>query len=115
MRIKQELSLVNESAQRSLEEGLEATLTLRRLGLSPELGASFKTTNCLESINSQVAQRIRRVCRWRNSNQMQRWLACALLDIEPRLRKTKGYRYLPQLRRAIQSVLSISANERKAA
>jgi hypothetical protein len=26
----------------------------------------------------------------------------ALLDIEPRLRKVKGYKYLPQLRVAIQ-------------
>jgi putative transposase len=101
-RVRKELTLVNESAVRSLDEGLEETLTLHRLGLARELGTSFKTTNCLESINSQVAHRTRRVCRWRNSNQMQRWLACALLDLEPRLRKVKGYRYLPQLRRAIQ-------------
>lgn len=101
-RVSKELTLVNESAVRSLEEGREETLTLHRLGLAVELGVSFKTTNCLESVNALVAQRTRRVCRWRNSNQMQRWLACALLDIEPRLRKVKGYRYLPQLRRAIQ-------------
>jgi hypothetical protein len=39
---------------------------------------------------------------WRNSDQKHRWLAATLLDIEPRLRKVKGYRYLPQLRVAIQ-------------
>jgi putative transposase len=104
-RVRQELVPINESAVRSLEEGLEETLTLQRLGLADELGSSFKTTNCLESVNSQVEQRTRRVCRWRSSNQMQRWLACALLDIEPRLRKVKGYRYLPQLRRAVQAAL----------
>jgi transposase-like protein len=110
-RVRKELTLVNESAMRSLDEGLAETLTLHRLGLAVELGVSFKTTNCLESVNALVAQRTRRVCRWRNSNQMQRWLACALLDIEPRLRKVKGYRYLPQLRRAIQSVLGILERE----
>jgi hypothetical protein len=29
-------------------------------------------------------------------------LGAALLDIEPRLRKVKGYRYLPQLRVVLQ-------------
>ena len=105
--VGKELKLINESAARSLAEGLEETLTLQRLELSAELGASFKTTNCLESINSQVAQRTRRVCHWRNSNQLQRWLACALLDIEPRLRKVNGYHYLPQLRRALQRELGL--------
>jgi len=30
-----------------------------------------------------------------------------LLDIEPRLRRVKGYRYLPMLRQAIQAELGI--------
>ncbi len=38
MRVKRELSLINESAVRSLEEGLEETLTLHRLGLFEKLG-----------------------------------------------------------------------------
>jgi hypothetical protein len=38
---------------------------------------------------------------------MQRWLACALLDIEPRLHKVKGYRWLPQLRSAVQIELQM--------
>jgi len=43
-----------------------------------------------------------RVDHWRSSNQKQRWLAAALLNIEPRLRKLIGYRHLPLLRTAIQ-------------
>ena len=50
MRVKRELSLINESAVRSLEEELEETLTLHRLGLFEKLGKSLKTTNCIESI-----------------------------------------------------------------
>jgi len=102
LRIRKELQLINQSAVSSLDEGVEETLTLHRLGLFRELGVSFKTTNCIESLMAQVGQRTDKVDYWRNSDQKHRWLGAALLDIEPRLRKVKGYRYLPQLRIAIQ-------------
>ena len=105
--IKPELALMNESALSSLEEGLEETLTLHRLGLMPKLKQSFRTTNCIESINSMVAQITRNVKRWTNSNQRTRWLATALLDIEPRLRRVKGYKSLPKLRRALMKDLKL--------
>jgi hypothetical protein len=56
----------------------------------------------LSSQAAIVGQRTDKVDYWRNSDQKYRWLGAALLDIEPRLRKVKGYRYLPQLRLAIQ-------------
>ena len=43
-----------------------------------------------------------KVDRWQNSSQRHRWLATALVDIEPRLRKVMGYRHLPKLRDALQ-------------
>jgi len=101
-KIRKELQLINQSAVSSLDEGMEETLTLHRLGLFRELGISFKTTNCIESLMALVGQRTDKVDYWRNSGQKHRWLAATLLDIEPRLRKVKGYRYLPQLRVAIQ-------------
>jgi len=100
--IRRELKRVNESAVRSLDEGLEETLTLHRLGMGPALRRSLATTNGLESIFALVEQRTGKVDRWQNSNQKQRWLAAALLDIEPRLRRLRGYRTLPQLREALQ-------------
>lgn len=100
-----ELRVLNESAARSLEEGLEETLTLHRLGVGPELGRSLKTTNMLESVLAQVEQHTGKVDRWRNSSQKQRWLATALLDIEPRLRRVKGYRALPKLRAALRRAM----------
>jgi len=66
------------------------------------LGRSLKTTNCLESIMAQVGQRTDKIDHWRRSDQKQRWVATALLDIEPRLRRIKGYRHLPLLRAALQ-------------
>jgi len=102
LRLRPELRLLNASAVTSLEEGLEETLTLHLLGVFRELGISLKTTNCLESLNSLVEQRVARVDRWRTSDQKQRWLAAALLDIEPRLRRIKGFRALPLLRAALE-------------
>jgi len=104
--IRRDLSERNLSAVGSLDEGLEETLTLHRLGVFPLVGISLKTTNCLESIFSQVETRTGRVCHWKNSSQKHRWLAAALLDIEPRLRRIRGYQHLPRLREAIQRELS---------
>jgi transposase-like protein len=99
--IRKELSLTNQSAVKSLDEGLEETLTLHKLGLFKELGESFKTTNCIENINKQLAIHTDRVDRWQNSNQRQRWVATTLLMVEPRLRKVRGYNALKNLRSAL--------------
>ena len=101
-RVRSELTRLNASAVNSLDEGLEETLTLHRLGLFKELGRSFKTTNCLENLNALVAQRTDKVDCWRNSDQKQRWLATTLLDIEPRLRLVCGYKQMIRLRTALQ-------------
>ena len=105
--LKPSLALMNASALNSLEEGLEETLTLHRLGLMPQLKQSFRTTNCIESLNAMVAQRTRNVKRWNNSDQRYRWLASALLDIEPRFRRIKGFRFLPALRLALRKELKL--------
>lgn len=108
--LRKELFLINRSAVGSLDEGLEETLTLHRLGVFPTLGTSLKTTNCLESIMALVGQRTDKVDRWKNSDQKQRWVASALLDIEPRLRRIKGYRHLPVLRAALKSAIGLAAD-----
>ena len=112
--IEPELNLMNQSAVASLKEGLDETLTLYRLGMMPYLKQSFRTTNCIESLNSQVGQRTRNVKVWKNSSQRHRWLGAALLDIEPRLRKVKGFRYLSMLRQALQRELNLKQRVRSA-
>jgi len=79
-----------------------STVTLHRLGLFSQLGVSLKTTNCVESLLSQVGQLTDRVDRWRTPDQKHRWVASALLAIEPRLRRIKGYRHLLQLQEALR-------------
>ena len=100
--IRKELSLINQSAVNSLDEGFEETITLHRLRVFKHSGISLKTTNCIESLNNQLGQYTHRVSYWKNSNQRQRWVATALLEIEPGLRKIKGYEYLPLLKQAIK-------------
>ena len=103
--LRQELRGLNVSAVASLDEGLEETLALHRLGLFPTLGVSLKTTNCLESLNAQLGQLTDKVDHWRTADQKHRWVASALLLIEPRLRGIKGYRHLPLLRAALQTAI----------
>lgn len=116
--IRADLPDKNLSAAKSLDEGFEETLTVHRLGVFPLLGIRLKTTNCLESIFSQVETRTGRVCNWKNSSQKHRRLASARVDIEPRLRRIRAYRHLPRLREAIQrelGLLNTEANERTVA
>ncbi|MBU0741426.1 hypothetical protein KKA85_13615 [bacterium] len=52
LKIRRELSEINESAVASLDEGFEETLTLHRLGVFGVLGKLLKTTNIIESANA---------------------------------------------------------------
>ena len=104
--VRKELKLMNESAAKSLDEGLEETLTLHRLDLFAELGRSFKTTNCIENLNKQIELYTGRVCVWKTSFQRQRWLASAIMEIEPGLNKVSGAKYLRVLREQMKRLNS---------
>ena len=97
-KLEAELQQINPSAASSLREGLEETLSLHHLGLYAELGKSFTSTNCIESVMSQLGQYTDKVDRWRGGSHIQRWAAAGLLEIELRLHKIRGYRYLNLLR-----------------
>jgi transposase-like protein len=59
---------INLSASRSIEEGLEETLTLHRLGLVEDLGKSLTTTNIIKNMNSGISRILRNIKFWRNSS-----------------------------------------------
>ncbi|MCO4098219.1 MAG: IS256 family transposase [Gemmatimonas sp.] len=105
-RLVKDLKQQNASAARSLEEGLEETLTLHRLEVFAKLGISFKTTNLIESVMARVEAKTHRITRWRTSDQKQRWCAATLLDIEKQFRKVKGYQHLGLLQAALRGKLS---------
>ena len=113
-RLHQELLNVNQSAANSLLEGHEETLCLHQLGVSPELGKSLNTTNCIESVMSQIEQYTQKVDRWHNSEQILRWNAASLLEIEPRLRKIRGFRCLKVLRYKMKQEIEKRLNQKNA-
>ena len=97
-KLESELHEINPSAAKSLREGLEETLSLHRLGLSSKLGKSLSSTNCIESVMSQLGQYTDKVDRWRGGEHIQRWTASGLLELEPRLNRVKGFQYLKILK-----------------
>ena len=110
-KIRKELAVINESAAASLDEGMEETLALHRLGLFDKLGRSFKTTNVIESIQARIGQHTDKVDYWKTSDQKHRWIAASLLDIEPRLNKVSGTKYLPLLRTALKRELGLEGKQ----
>ena len=89
------------SAAASLREGLAEMFTVNRLGLSSSLSRCLVSTNVIESPNSGVRLRTRRVCRWRDGKMVLRWAAAALLMTEQHFRKIMGYRDLWMLKAAL--------------
>lgn len=96
-KIFRQLERVNPSAARSLEEGLEETLTVHRLGVGELLRRSLTNTNPIESCLSTVERVARNVKRWHAGDQALRWTATGLLEAERKFRKVKGFRELPTL------------------
>jgi putative transposase len=100
--LKRDLEVINLSAARSLEEGLEDILTLHRLGLNVDFSKSFATTNCIENLNSQIGKYLNKVKYWKNSKERYRWIAAALLEIELKMRKVNNFRILNQMQNTIK-------------
>jgi putative transposase len=90
-KIFRQLERINPSAARSLEEGLEETLTVHRLGVGAVLRRKLATTNPIESCLSTVQRVARNVKRWREGDQPLRWTAAGLLEAEKKFRRIKGY------------------------
>jgi transposase-like protein len=107
MEIKNELKDINRSAAKSLEEGLEETLTIHKLGLVEQLGRSLTTTNTIENLNSHLVKYLRKVRYWRTGDMKARWIASALVDIENRMRRINNYQNLHLLSTALKSTLNI--------
>jgi transposase-like protein len=99
------LEAINPSAARSLQEGLEETLTLQRLGLAEELQRSLSSTNLIESALARTGAFTQRVKRWRGGKMRQRWCATALLEAEKGFRRIRGHQHLAQLSAALNPAL----------
>jgi putative transposase len=99
------------SAAASLIEGLEECFTINRLDVPASLHRCLATTNVIESPHAGVRMRTRRVCRWRDSGMVKRWMASALLATEKNFRKIMGYRDLWTLDAILNGSKSVTRRE----
>jgi transposase-like protein len=114
-RLHDELMQENPSAAGSLAEGLDETLTVSELRLTPKLRQALSSTNAIESSFSVVEKICRQVKRWQGSDHRQRWIASALLFVESRWNKIHGYRHLPVLVNALEAAYRLRSKQAAAA
>ena len=105
-KLHRELMDLNPSAARSLEEGMEETLTVHKLRVPDQLRRTLSSTNVIESAFSIVETVCRNVKRWRPCDQIERWVASGLLVAERQFRKVIGHRQIPLLLSSMANAVS---------
>jgi transposase-like protein len=105
-RLHRELMDLNPSAARSLEEGMEETLTVHKLRVPEQLRRTLCCTNVIESAFSIVETVCRNVKRWRDGDHIERWVGSGLLVAERQFRKVIGYRQIPSLLSSMAATVS---------
>ena len=108
-RLHRELMDINPSAARSLEEGMEETLTVHRLRVPEQLRRTLSSTNVIESAFSIVETVCRNVKRWRDGDHIERWIASGLLVAERQFRKVIGHREIPMF---ISSMVNVVGSKK---
>ena len=109
LKVVEYLGELSASASRSLEEGLDETLTLHRLGVPESLRRTLRSTNPIESCFSTTRELCQNVKRWQSEEMSQRWAGTMLWEAERRFHRIKGHRELPILIAALRSLESQEA------
>ena len=86
------------SAAGSLREGLAETFTVKRLGLPATLCRCLTSTNLIDSSQSGVRQKTRRVTNWQNGQMALRWAAASFQATAKSFRKIMGHQQLWMLK-----------------
>jgi len=102
--LHRELMDLNPSAARSLEEGMEETLTVHRLRVPMQLRKTLASTNVIESAFSVVEQVCKNVKRWHDGDQRERWVGSGLLVAQQQFRRVIGYKQIPLLMRELETL-----------
>lgn len=93
-KLAQWLEREHPDAAASLREGMAECFTINRIEVPPSLHRCLASTNLIESPQSGLRRRTRRVCRWRDKPMAKRWAAAALLATEKNFRRIMGYKDL---------------------
>ena len=96
-----ELDKTHPGAAASLREGMAETLTVLRLGVSPTLARTLRSTNAVESMISISRDHSRNVKRWRDGQMALRWCAAGMVEAGKQFRRVNGHLHLPALQTAL--------------
>ncbi len=100
------LEPINRSAANSLREAGDEILTLHKIGIDKQLWTTFRTTNIIENLNSQLGKYIRKVKHWKTSEMRYRWVAAGLIEIEQKMRRINNHKKLPYMQKVINDYIS---------
>jgi putative transposase len=114
-KLHDELMEVNPSAAASLAEGLDETLTVIDLRISPRLSRTLSNTNIIESAFSLVAKICTQVKRWQGRDHRLRWVASSLLFAESRWNRLHGHQGMSALVKALDAAYSLRVGKAAAA
>jgi transposase-like protein len=96
---------INPDMGRSVREGMDETLTVIKLGVSPYLYKTVYSTNPIESLNSSLERFAHRVKKWGKGDMKKRWLASAILQSEERMHRVKGFMGISSLVKNMEKIL----------
>ena len=99
-----ELDRAHPGAAASLREGLDETLTVLRLRVSPTLARTLRSTNAIESMISICRDHSPNVKRWRDGQMALRWCAAGMVEAGKQFRRVNGHLHLRSLRDTLERV-----------
>jgi putative transposase len=99
-----ELDRTHPGAAASLREGMAETLTVLRLGVSPTLARTLRSTNAIESMIEICRDHARNVKRWREGQMALRWCAAGMVEAGKQFRRVNGHLHLKSLRNTLEHV-----------
>ena len=105
-RLASSLQTDHPGAAASVEEGLDETLTLQRLGISGTLYKKLRSTNAIENLNSGIAAYSKNVKRWQGGLMVVRWVSAAIVEAEKKFRRVQGWRDIRVLITALSDLES---------
>lgn len=95
--------LASRLALPATDRGMSKTLTVLRLGVSPTLGRTLRSTNSIESMISIARTRSVNVKNWQNGTMALRWCSAGMIEAGKQFRRVNGHLHLAALRVAVDA------------
>lgn len=101
-------SAVSRPFARATERAVAEAHGRRRLGVSPTLRSTLRSTNAIESMIEICRDHSRNVKRWRDGEMVVRWCAAGMLEAAKQFRPAKGHLHLRTLRAELDAHFAVT-------